>query len=614
MAKISTTSVFFSLFIMVGIFPVQGNAQINVTTWHYDTARTGANPNETILSPSNVNSSSFVQYFSVPLDDNVYAQPLYMANVNIGGGTHSVIYAATENDSLYAIDATTGSVYWKKSFINPAAGIRAVTSNDIGCTDLSPNIGITGTPVIDPTTGTLYLVTKTYENGIFYQRLHAIDISTSGEKFGGPVVISPSAGGTGGGSSGGKIIFVPEIQNQRSALLLTNGHIIVAWGSHCDNNHTTYHGWVVSFKASTLAQETVFNVTPNGYQGGTWMSGSGLATDSNGYIYFSTGNGTYDGTTDFGDSIVKLPPPVAGVTWKPVDWFTPYNQSTLNSQDLDLGSGGVLLLPNLPNGTLHQQLLVNAGKEGWIEVVDRNNMGKFCSSCSGKDTNIVDEIQGYMKNNHKGAPAYWNGNLYYGGDADHLLLFPFNTTTGSIPNQPTHTSTNFFSGHGQVPSVSSNGNSNGVVWVLSNSTDGSQTLYAYDATDLNILWSANTGSTAVRYTTPVVANGMVYVGSQKALSAYGLAVPPGVTCSAQPQCGGSGNFAFATVGVSCSKAVDNVYTFAQICGTSGCASNSGPSGTQSSSTAFAGIGSTGTPTCTLSWGYGRGKFSETLLD
>src|ERR1700722_6286073 len=203
MTKIPTTSVFVSLFILVCIFPIRGNAQINVTTWHYDNARSGANPNETILSPSNVNSSSFVQYFSVPLDDNVYAQPLYMSNVNIGGGPHRVIYAATENDSLYAIDATTGSVYWKKSFINPAAGIRAVTSNDIGCTDLSPNIGITGTPVIDPATGTLYLVTKTYENGTFYQRLHAIDISTSGEKFGGPVVISPSAGGTGGGSSGG---------------------------------------------------------------------------------------------------------------------------------------------------------------------------------------------------------------------------------------------------------------------------------------------------------------------------------------------------------------------------------------------------------------------------
>jgi len=527
-------------------------AQVSVLTYHYDNTRSGQNTQETVLAPANVNSSQFGKLFSVSVDGYVYAQPLYVANLNIAGGTHNVVFVATEHDSVYAIDADNGTLYWQQSFINPAAGITTVSSSDASCNDLVPEIGITSTPVIDPSSNTIYVVAKTKENGSYVQHLHALDLATHAEKFGGPVVVQATVNGTGDGSSGGTVSFDPLRQHNRPGLLLENGHIVIGWASHCDNG--PYHGWVMSYNASTLAQEAVLNTSPNGGLAGIWMAGDGLAVDANGNLYFSTGNGTYDGATSFGDSIVKLSPPANG-TFAVADWFTPFNQSSLNGGDTDVGSGGVLLLPDLPAGSAHQHLLVQMGKEGKIYLIDRDNMGKFCSSCTSSDTQIVQEI-GSVSTGIWGAPAYWNGSVYWGGgndggSADSLKAFSFNANnSGMLSTSPTSASTKQFGFSTAVPVISANGTSNGILWILDNSAYQSsccQVLYAYDATNLgNMLYNSSqaTGSRdvpggAVKFTAPIVANGKVYVGSQAAITAYGIisSTPSAATPTFSPAAG-----------------------------------------------------------------------------
>ena len=507
-------------------------AQIRVTTYHNDNARTGQNTAETILTTANVNSAQFGKLFSTTLDGYVYAQPLYMFGVqNIAGGTHNVLYVATEHDSLFAVDADSGAVLWQQSFINAAAGVTTVSSGDAGCSDLVPEIGITSTPVIDPGTGTIYLVAKTKENGNYFQRLHALDIVTGAEKFGGPMVIFATYQSR---------TFDPLKQHNRPGLLLENGHVVVAWASHCDNG--PYQGWVISYNAGTLAQEAVFNTQPdatNGFFGGIWMSGDGVAADASGNLFFATGNGDYrSATADWGDSIVKLSGPSGGA-FAVADWFTPYNQSSLNGGDTDLGSGGVMLLPNLPSG---QQLLVQMGKEGKIYLIDRNNMGKYCPDlsppCNGSDPQIVQEIPG-ATNGIWGSPSYWNGNVYYGGgndggSPDNLKAFSFNAnSSGLLSTSPTSKSSNSFAFATAAPVVSANGNTNGIVWIVDNSAFGStccQALYAFDATNLaTMLYNSNQAPSqrdvpggAVKFSAPIVANGKVYVGSQGKVSAFGV--------------------------------------------------------------------------------------------
>ena len=320
---------FFRLFVLIFL---QGLAtavwsQINVTTFHYDNARTGQNTQETVLTPANVNATQFGKLFTISVDGYVYAQPLYLANVqNIAGGTHNVLYIATQHDSVFAIDADSGAILWQTSFINPSSGVTTVSDTEVGCTDIVPEIGITSTPVIDTSSGTLYLVVKTNENGQFFQRLHALDVTSGAEKFGGPVVIAATVNGVGEG--GETVSFNPLKQNNRPGLLLENGHVIIAWASHCDK--VPFHGWLMSYAASTLAQEAVFNSSPNGGLAGVWMSGDGVAADANGNYYFATGNGSYSGSTsnDYGDSIVQLGPASNG-TLPVVDWFTPWNQGSL---------------------------------------------------------------------------------------------------------------------------------------------------------------------------------------------------------------------------------------------------------------------------------------------
>jgi hypothetical protein len=532
------------LLTVISLFTAPLSAQVNVTTYHNDISRSGANTQESILTPTNVNSAQFGKLFSVAVDGAVYAQPLYLSQVAIGGGTHNVVYVATEHDSVYAIDGDSGAVYWQVSVL-PAGGTPVNSLGDIGCGDLVPEIGVTGTPVIDVSTGTLYLVAKSKVNGSVVQYLHAIDVATAAEKFGGPVRIQATRPGSAADGNGSSVSFSPLTQNQRAALLLENGHVVIGWSSHCDQS--PWHGWVMSYSASTLAQEAAYNSSANGYANGVWMSGGGLAADAAGNIYFATGNGSWNGTTDLGDSIVKLGPP-AGGTFPVLDYFTPYNQATLSGNDTDVASGGLVLMPTLPSG---QQLLVQMGKEGKIYVIDRNNMGGNCAAktpaCTGGDPQIVQEIPN-ASTGVWGSPAYWNGALYWapGSDfagvtqatADQVKSFSFNTTTGAVSTSSVSASPQAFPFPSPIPSISANGNTNGILWGMDESAwtascvggTNCQVLYAYDASNVSrMLYNSNQAANnadvpggALKFATPTIANGKVYVGSQQNISVYGL--------------------------------------------------------------------------------------------
>ena len=521
----------FSSFLAAAILAASASGQVSVTTQHNDNSRTGQNLNETILTPTNVNVNTFGKLFFQPVDGQVYAQSLYLPNISIPGkGTHNVVFAVTEHDSVYAFDAdnNTGSnstPLWQKSFIDPTHGITAVSSGDVGCTDLAPEIGITSTPVIDVGTGTLYVLAKTKENGKFAQRLHALDVTTGAEKFGGPVLIKARIKGTGDGSVNGFVFFNPLREGQRSGLLLQNGQVYIGWASHCDIG--PYHGWVMSYNATTLAQTAVYNSTPNGGLGGFWAAGSGLAGDANFNTYVVTGNGTFDADSngqDYGDSTIKLSPP-AGNHLKPVDFFTPFNQQQLNDTDADLGSGGIVLLPDQTGP--HQHLLIQVGKEGTIYLIDRDNMGHFNPNDNSQIVQSLDEVIGGLWS----MPAWWNNRVYFGGVGDYLKMYTFDPVAGMLSTSAASMTPTFFGYPGPTPSISANGTSNGIVWALQNEgfNNGSTILRAYDATDLtkelyNTMQNATRDDPgrAVKFTVPTVANGKVYVPAVKKLSVYGL--------------------------------------------------------------------------------------------
>ncbi len=543
------TAVLAAVVLVFAFGPLQ--AQVNVTTYHNDIARTGQNTQETILTPANVNYTQFGKLFSVPVDGVIYAQPLYLSAVTIAGGTHNVLYVVTEHDSVYAIDADSGTVYSQVSLI-PSGGSTVNSATDLDCSDLIPEVGITATPVIDPTSRTLYVVAASKVNGAFSQYLHALDVGSLAEKFKGPVSIQATVAGTGYDASGGSVIFNTLQENQRAALLLENGHVIMGWSSHCDKN--PWHGWLMSYNASTLAQEGVFNASPNGSRNGVWMSGGGAAADASGNIYFATGNGTWNGTTDYGDSIVKLGPPSSG-RFPIVDYFTPYNQSMLAGDDTDLAAGGLVLLPALPSG---QQLLAQQGKQGTIYLLNANHLGNYCPNltpaCTNSDTNVVQEIVGASPGIW-GSPAYWNGNLYWTGANDNIKAYSFNANgSGLISTMPTSKSAQIFAFSAPTPAISSNGNTDAILWALDGSADDSTCdgggssclgLYAYDATNLShLLYTsqqapANRDSpgVAVKFEKPIIANGKVYVGTQSSVTVYGLlagAAPEAATPTFSP--------------------------------------------------------------------------------
>jgi hypothetical protein len=495
----------------------------NVLTYHNDNARTGDNLQETVLTPANVNAQQFGKLFSEPVDGQVYGQPLYLENVNVPGqGTHNVVYVATENDSVYAFDADHGGApLWQDSFINPAAGVTPIPSADVRCDAITPEIGITSTPVIDPASGTLYVVAalKTAVGGKvgYVQKLFALDVTTGAEKVPGGTVIKASIPGTGDGGS--VMTFNAKQHLQRAALLLLDGVVYVAFTSHCDNPPN--HGWVMGYNARTLRRVMVFNASPDGHDATVWQSGAGPAADAAGHIYFITGNGTFDANTggrDFGDSFVKLR---AGGRLAVADSFTPFNQARLSSLDQDLGSGGPLLLPDQPGP--HPHLIIGAGKEGTIYLVNRDRLGRF----HRRGDQVVQELVQAIGPSF-GSPAYFDAGaggrwLYYGGEADFLRAFQL--VNGLLTPSPGAISAQRFLTPGATPSVSANGTANGIVWALSTKPAG---LFAFDATNLGRELYDSTQNAArdqldavVRFTVPTVADGKVFVGTQHALTVYG---------------------------------------------------------------------------------------------
>jgi hypothetical protein len=483
-----------------------------VLTWHNDNARTGRDQQETILTTANVNSKQFGKLFSYPIRGRAYAQPLYVPGVNIAGkGTHNVVYVATEHDQVYAFDADglSSKPLWQDSFIDPAHGITTVPTQNSPCPSLKPEVGITSTPVIDLTSGTLYLSAETDENGTVVQRLHALDIATGAEKFKGPVVIQASFKG---------ITFDPT-EIQRAGLLLENGTVYLAYAYLCDPH--PYHGWVLAYNAQNLRQTAVFNTTPTGDKGGIWQSGGGLASDGRS-VYFMDGNGTFDaqtGGSDYGMSMLRMMTSGGGLTV--ADYFTPFNWAQRSAKDLDLGSGGVLLLPT--QSGQHPDEIIGADKSGDIYLVDRQHMGKFHANSN----KVVQQLQG-AASGYRSSPAYWRESIYYAGVNDFLSRYSI--TDGLLSSKPVSKSTNMFPSPGCTPSISSNGGSDGIVWVLESFASRSPgVLRAYDATDLSKeIYDSNQAGRrdkpgpATKFSLPTIANGKVYVATQTDLDAYGV--------------------------------------------------------------------------------------------
>lgn len=515
-------------------------AQNSVVTYHNDALRTGLNPNETLLAPSNVNSTSFGKLFTQNVDGQVYGQPLYVPNLSIAGGTHNVVFIVTEHDSVYAFDADTSqAALWHVSFLNAAQGITTVLQADVSnCDQITPEIGITDTPAIDLSTNTLYLVamTKRVASGpvtTYYQQLHALDLSTHAEKFNGPITIQAVVPGVSDG--GTSVTFMAQDYKERSGLLLSNGILYTSWTSHCDINIAApnYHGWVIGYNASNLQQQKgVYNVTPNGNQGwgAIWSSGDGPAADTNGNLYFETSNGDFDGpvSQDYGDCFVKLSVGSGGAL-AVTDYFAPFDQASLSSSDADMGSVGLILLPDSFGSGAHPHLVTGADKNGRVYLLNRDNLGGY-NGPSGPDT-ILQEFQASAGTNNEGfcTPACFNGNVYWGFVGEPLRAFA--VTNALYNTTPTSQSADSFSYPGCVPSISSNGNANGIVWAIQPGSPA--VLKAYDASDLtNLLYDTtqnagdDIGNDSNKFTPPSIINGKVYVPTSGSLVVYGLLATP----------------------------------------------------------------------------------------
>ncbi len=518
------------------------SSAVAVLTQHNDNGRTGMNLNETILNTGNVNPKQFGLVFTRAVDDQIYAQPLVMTNVSIlGKGTHNLVIVATVNDTLYAFEAddpAIGRPYWTNSFINPP-NIVAPRNSDMtgacggGYQDFSGKLGIVGAPVIDPASGTLYVVARTKEFGTSYvQKLHALDVVTGVERPNSPVVIAATNG----------VVFDPYKQNQRPALTLANGMVYIAWSSHCD--WTPYHGWVIGYNAANLLQAPIsYNATPSGSQAGIWMSNQGPAADSDGNLYLSTGNGTFDGVDNFGESFLRLTPSGNDLTL--TSWFTPYNYDSLNGADADLGSGGVLLIP----GTT---LLLSGGKSGpdgsVLYLVNRDNMGGISSSGT-VDDNIV-QSWGIGAHSIHGGPVWWdgpNGSFAYIWAASSDSLRQYQFSNGLFDTNGYAQSTTIGGGGqpGGILALSANGATagSGVVWASINTTANANqatvagTLHAYNAQDVGTeLWNSDMVSARdslgnfAKFVAPTVVNGKVYMATfSNRLNVYGLLPQPSLS-------------------------------------------------------------------------------------
>ena len=511
------------------LVPAAASAQVDVLTQHNDNARTGQNLSETLLTPTSVASGKFGKLFTQPVDGHVFAQPLVAAGLTIGGKTRNVLYVATEHNSVYAFDADDGtfSPLWLVSLGTPVPVPNSYFGNRYGpYHDLPLEIGITGTPVIDKASKTLYVVSFTQNavSGPYRMVLNALDLITGAQKFGGPVNITATVTGTGGGSAGGKLVFDPEQHLQRPGLALANGSLFIAFGSHADTD--PYHGWVFAYNATTLAQTGVFCTTPNSNEAGIWMAGAGPAVDSAGSVYFETGNGDFTasaGGKDYGEAFVRLQSSQSGLSV--ADYFTPYNVNNLNNGDTDLGSGGLTLLPDQPGTTPH--LLVGAGKEGKIYLINRDagKMGGFNPAFDSVTQSVGGAIQGTWSK-----PAYFNGAVYYAGSGDNLKRILLNAADGQptrIATAASSRSATYYNYPGATPAVSANGASGGIVWTIESAN--AAVLHAHDASNVayELYNSAAAGTRDNagfydKFTVPTIANGKVYVPAQFQVSVYGL--------------------------------------------------------------------------------------------
>ncbi|MFI4886259.1 MAG: pyrrolo-quinoline quinone [Steroidobacterales bacterium] len=502
----------------------QPTAHTDVATYKDDAGRTGENLTETALTPANVNSSSFGLLRVLSVDGKVDAQPLYLAQVSVAGAAHDVVFVATENDSVYAFDPHTGATLWHVSLL----GSGETPSDDRGCDQISPQIGVTSTPVIDRKAGpdgAIFLVAMSKDGSSnYHQRLHALDITSGAELFGGPVTINP----TYSSSAGGQKTFSPGQYAERAALLLDNQTIYTSWTSHCDVQ--PYSGWIVGFSESTLAQTAVLNVAADSDAGPSiWMSGGGLAADSAGNIYLLTANGTFDTglnssgfpqSGDYGNSFLKLS--IAGGGLAVADYFTPSNEVAESANDQDLGSGGAMLLPDLTDtGGTVRHLMVGAGKDGNLYVVNRDDMGKFSSSGNAD----WQQLDGALPGGAFSSPAYFNGTVYYADVGGPLKAF--SVTGAKLSTQPTSVTTTDFPYPGTIPAVSASGSANGIVWAVENSNPA--VLHAYDAGDLtHELYNSNQAAggrdnfgAGNKFITPTVADGMVFVGTPNGVAVFG---------------------------------------------------------------------------------------------
>jgi hypothetical protein len=498
----------------------------DVVTYHNDIGRTGQNLTETQLTQTNVNSQTFGLLRNLMVDGKVDAEPLYLSQLSVAGGVHNVVFVATEHDSVYAFDSDTGAQLWKVSLL----GSGETSSDDRNCGQVSPEIGITSTPVIDRGAGAhgiMYAVAMSKNGSTYFQRLHAIDVTTGAELLGGPTTIQATYPGTGANSSGGQVIFDPKQYKERAALLLMNGTIYTSWASHCDDS--PYTTWIMAYSQANLAQTSVLDLTPNGNDGSVWQSGGGLAGDAAGNIYALIANGSFDTTLtasgfpnqgDYGNAFVKVS--TGRGTLAVADYFDMLNTTTETDEDKDLGSGGAMVLPDMTYGSANTlQLAVGAGKDGNIYLVNRNNMGKF----SPTTNNVYQEVAGAVPNGIFGVPAYFNSTIYYCDVNSTLKSFAF--AGGKLSTTPGHTTAPF--GYpGVLPSISASGNSNGIVWAIENT--GTAVLHAFAANDLtNELYNSDQAANSRdhfgsgnKYITPMIADGKVFAATTNSVAVFGL--------------------------------------------------------------------------------------------
>jgi hypothetical protein len=508
---------------------ITGHAQkTDVLTYHNDNARTGQTLQEEALTLDNVITNHFGKLWVLSTDGKVDAEPLYVAGVALPGqGLRNVVFVVTEHDSVYAFDADSTNIFWKVSML-PAG---ETPSDNRGCGQVTPEIGITSTPVIDRQlgpNGTIFVVAMSKNgSGQYFQRLHALDLATGVDRVP-PAIVSATYPGVGDNSHNGVVVFDPAQYEERAGLLLLNGVIYTAWSSHCDIR--LYTGWIIGYDAQTLAQTSVLNITPNGNEGAIWMAGAGLAADEDSFIYFLTGNGTFDSTLNlngfpnqgnYGNAFMKLS--TAGNSLAVADYFATYQTPAQNAADLDLGSGGALVLPPMTDSqNTVRHLAVGAGKDQNLYLVDRSNMGKFNAA---NDNAIYQKMTGILTNGVFAMPAYFNGTLFYGAVAQRVKAFPFqNALLGS----PTSQTPGTFTYPGATPSISANGTNNGIVWVAENTAQAA--VHAYAATNLArrlyASWQAAGGrdnfGTGNKFITPMIASGRVYVGTTTGVGVFGL--------------------------------------------------------------------------------------------